>query len=234
MTANIHTMPTHRPDCPAADTPAERLAHGGGWLTLILALHHAVAMTEALSAAAWSEGLDIVRLAVLGGALLGFLLSLTRWDGFFAGSLQLLRQPVLGQHPVQHLHLQGPDGAGGRPGTCCGATASGCTPWSTAGQRRQPDLHHAARLPWLVDRLPGDLEPDAPPDAWSHAIIPAGLALLVNAYFAPAGLTGLHHPVPGCRPAAGDPRRAGPQRNPLADHTRALCAGHRPGFLGRG
>ena len=62
-------MPAHV-DAPPANTPGERLARGGGWWTLVLALIMLIAVTESLNAAAWSEGLEVVRLAVLGGALL--------------------------------------------------------------------------------------------------------------------------------------------------------------------
>jgi hypothetical protein len=67
----------------AGSTPGERLARGGGWWTLVLAMIMLLAVTESLNAAAWSEGLEVVRLAVLGGALLGFMLALTRWEGPF-------------------------------------------------------------------------------------------------------------------------------------------------------
>lgn len=66
-----------------ANTPGERLARGGGWWTLVLALVMLLSVTESLNAAAWSDGLEVVRLAVLGGALLGFMLALTPWDGPF-------------------------------------------------------------------------------------------------------------------------------------------------------
>jgi hypothetical protein len=43
---------------------------------LLLAVLMLIAVTEALIAAEWSEGLEIVRLAMLGGALLSFMLAL--------------------------------------------------------------------------------------------------------------------------------------------------------------
>ena len=82
MTASTHALPA-QPQAPATDTPAERLARGGGWWTLILALLMLLAVTESLNTAAWSDGLGVVRYAIFGGALLAFALALTRWDGIF-------------------------------------------------------------------------------------------------------------------------------------------------------
>ena len=80
--ASTHALPA-QPEAPATDTPAERLARGGGWWTLILALLMLLAVTESLNTAAWSDGLVVVRYAIFGGALLAFALALTRWDGIF-------------------------------------------------------------------------------------------------------------------------------------------------------
>src|SRR5512139_2675829 len=79
MTTSATTMPVQVEAAPT-NTPGERLARGGGWWTLVLALIMLIAVTESLNAAAWSDGLEVVRLAVLGGALLAFMLALTRWD----------------------------------------------------------------------------------------------------------------------------------------------------------
>ncbi len=83
MTANVHALPSAVESPAAPDNPSARLARGGGWLMLVLALTALLAMTEALVSAEWSDGLELVRFAVLGGALLAFALSLTRWDGIF-------------------------------------------------------------------------------------------------------------------------------------------------------
>jgi transglutaminase-like putative cysteine protease len=188
MTTNLHSIPAQAAP-PPADTPAERLARGGGWWTLILALIMLTAMTEALNAAAWSEGLEIVRLAVLGGALLAFLLSLTRWDGFFPAFYGFLASlfwvstlfnafiftSLTAQEGVQEL-VQ-------RNGQWLYALMTG-----KASADNLIFVTQLAFLGWWIGYLA----------IWSlmrHqrlalAIIPAGVGLLVNAYFAPDGQTG--------------------------------------------
>lgn len=89
MAASSRTIPIDVPLHPAA-TASERLARGGGWWTLMLAGLMLLTVTESLSVAAWSEGLEVVRLAMLGGALLGLMLALTRWDGAFPVVYSLL------------------------------------------------------------------------------------------------------------------------------------------------
>ena len=89
MAASSRTIPIDVPLHPAA-TASERLARGGGWWTLMLVVFMQLAVTESLSVAAWSEGLEVVRLAMLGGALLGLMLALTRWDGAFPVVYSLL------------------------------------------------------------------------------------------------------------------------------------------------
>ncbi len=89
MASSTRTIPTDIPLHPAA-TASERLARGGGWWTLLLAGLMLLTVTESLSIAAWSEGLEVVRLAMLGGALLGLMLALTRWDGAFPVVYSLL------------------------------------------------------------------------------------------------------------------------------------------------
>jgi transglutaminase-like putative cysteine protease len=188
MTANVHAIPTHA-DAPPADTPAARLARGGGWWTLFLALIMLLAMTEALNAAAWSDGLDAVRLAVLGGALLGFLLSLTRWDGFFPAAYSFLAslfwittlfntfifKSLTAQEGVQELAR--------RNGEWLYALVSG-----KASADNLIFITQLAFLGWWIGYLA----------IWSlmrhqnvvYAIVPAGLALLINVYFAPTNLSG--------------------------------------------
>jgi transglutaminase-like putative cysteine protease len=69
-----------RAAAPSAWAPGERLSRGGGWWTVILTLVLLTSVAEAVNAAGWSSGLGIVRLAMIGGAVLGLLLALTRWD----------------------------------------------------------------------------------------------------------------------------------------------------------
>ena len=68
---------------PDTRTPAERVAQAGGWWALLLTLILLGVVAEAVHAAAWSEGLETVRIAVIGGAIVGVALALTRWDGAF-------------------------------------------------------------------------------------------------------------------------------------------------------
>jgi len=174
---------------PTDETPRERLARGGGWWTLILGLIMLLSVTEAVNAAAWSDGLSIVRLAVFGGALMAFLLALTRWDGLiaalygFLASLYWLTRlfnwfmfsSMTAQESIQEL-LQ-------RNGEWLYALLHG-----RASADNLIFITQLALLGWWIGFLA----------IWSlirhqrivHAIIPAGVALLVNAYFAQANLTG--------------------------------------------
>jgi transglutaminase-like putative cysteine protease len=70
--------------------PHARLERGGGWPTLILTALMLLSVAWAVQAAEWAEGLAIVQAAVLGGVLLGFLLALTRWEGLFPVLYSLL------------------------------------------------------------------------------------------------------------------------------------------------
>lgn len=67
-----------------------RLRRGGGWLGLFLTLLMLMVMGQALVTAGWSDHLGAVQVAVLAGALLGFLLALTRWGEFFPALYSLL------------------------------------------------------------------------------------------------------------------------------------------------
>lgn len=93
MAPNIHTFPVAPAAAAAATeprTPGERLRRGGGWLALVLTLVMILSMGGAVNAAAWSEALEAVQLAGLAGVLLGFALALTRWTGFFPVFYSLL------------------------------------------------------------------------------------------------------------------------------------------------
>lgn len=175
------------PDTP--DMPAERLARGGGWWTFCIALLMLLALTEALSAAAWSSELAVVRWAVLGGALLSFLLALTRWDGAFPALYSLLASvawiatlfnrlvltDLAAQESIREL-LQ-------RNSNWIVALING-----TANADNLIFVTQLAFLGWWIGYLA----------VWSllrhqsvmQAVLPAGAALLVNAYFAPKSLTG--------------------------------------------
>ena len=185
---STHALPA-QPQAPATDTPAERLARGGGWWTLILALLMLLAVTESLNTAAWSDGLVVVRYAIFGGALLAFALALTRWDGLFPAVYGFLASlfwvatcfnwfifrelsPQAGTQELLHRNWE----------------------WLLAlltGSASADNLifvTQLALLGWWIGYLA----------LWSlirhqrllHAVLPAGLALIVNAYFAPQNMTG--------------------------------------------
>ena len=173
----------------AANTPAERLARGGGWWTFSIALVMLLALTEALNAAAWTEGLSVVRWTVLGGAVLSFLLSLTRWAGVFPALYSLLASlawvailfnrfvltDLTAQESIREL-VQ-------RNGHWITALING-----TASADNLIFVTQLAFLGWWIGYLA----------LWSlmrhqsvlQAVLPAGAALLVNAYFAPQSLSG--------------------------------------------
>ncbi len=175
------------PDVPA--TPAARLARGGGWWTLILGLVMLLAMTEALYMAAWSEGLELVRLAVLGGALLAFVLSLTRWEGLFPAVYSLLASLAWIGTLFHHLVFPGLTRHEAvrelvtRNAEWIAALISG-----TASADNLIFVTQITFLGWWIGYLA----------IWSlirhqrllHAALPAGIALLVNAYYSTKDLTG--------------------------------------------
>ena len=59
------------------------LKRAGGWLSLLLLTLMLLSVAWSVSAAEWTDGLHLMQWMVLGGALLGFALSHTRWRGFF-------------------------------------------------------------------------------------------------------------------------------------------------------
>ena len=148
-----------------------------------------LAVTESLNTAAWSDGLVVVRYAIFGGALLAFALALTRWDGMFPAVYGFLASlfwvatcfnwfifqelsPQAGTQELLHRNWE----------------------WLRAlftGKASADNLifvTQLALLGWWIGYLA----------LWSlirhqrllHAVLPAGLALIVNAYFAPQNMTG--------------------------------------------
>lgn len=189
MTTHAATLPASFNEASVATTPRQRFALGGGWLTVILALAMLFSMSGALSAAGWSENLDLVPAAVTGGALLGLLLALTRWGGAFStaysflasliATITLLRQgffPDLNQHDAIQAIFQ--------------RNAA----WVAALINRAPAADNLifvtqlCLLSWWIGYFA----------LWSlfrhrqilHAVIPAGVGLLVILYYSPLNLTG--------------------------------------------
>lgn len=188
MTSQVQVLPAYSEPLPAA-TPAERLARGGGWWTLSLALTMLLAMTEALTAAAWSEGLGVVRLMVLGGALLACLLALTRWEGFFPAfysAVASLAWITLLFHRLIFVNLTAQESFTElirRNVNWIAALING-----SASADNLIFVTQLSLLGWWIGYLA----------VWSlirHqrvllAVLPAGVALVVNAYYAPQGMTG--------------------------------------------
>lgn len=79
-----------------ATTPRQRFMLGGGGWTLVFTLTLLLSMAGALYTAGWSEGLDLVQAVVVISAVLGLLLALTRWSGLFAAAYSFLASiPVI-------------------------------------------------------------------------------------------------------------------------------------------
>ncbi len=174
---------------PMADTYRGRLDHGGGWLTFLLALVMLAAMSQALVEAGWSEGLMAVQAAAWAGVTLGFLLALTRWEGFFPAFYSfiasiptlviLLRSAMLQGLGVHDAVLE---------------LYNRNVAWFTALVSGSPAADNLifvlqlCLLGWWIGYLA----------AWSlvrhrrvvQAVIPTGVGLLVNAYYAPMNLGG--------------------------------------------
>jgi transglutaminase-like putative cysteine protease len=188
MTTHTATLPI--PTEPAAAlTYHERLQRGGGWLTFLLVLVMLTAMAQSLIEAGWSEGLMTVEAAGLTGATLALLLALTRWEGVFPALygflasipviVALLRAVMLDtlnvHDAIQEIFRRN-------------------VLWFNALFSGAPAadnlifLMQLCLLGWWIGYLA----------VWSlvrhqrvlHAVIPAGVGLLVNAYYAPMNLGG--------------------------------------------
>ena len=188
MTTNIQSVALPL-EIPPSSTPAERLARGGGWWTLLLAVLMLIAVAEGLNAAEWSEGLEVVRLAMLGGALLSFMLALTRWDGAFpviysalaciVWIATLFSQLIFGSIPMREGALE----LFQRNVHWMRALIEG-----TSGADNLIFVTQLSVLGWWIGYLA----------IWSlfrhqrllSAVIPAGVALLVNAYYSSAPMSG--------------------------------------------
>jgi transglutaminase-like putative cysteine protease len=170
-------------------TPQDRLARSGGWLTFALALIMLATVAEGVHAAGWSEGLEVVRLAVVGGGLLGFALALTRFSSLFAAfygvlagvfwvtvTLQRVLLPEMSAHDaVQELLLR-------NAGWFMALTRGG------AGADNLVFVTQLSLLGWCLGFFA----------SWNlfrhqrllYAAVPAGIALLINLYYSPINLTG--------------------------------------------
>ncbi len=171
------------------DTPADRLRRGGGWLALLLALLMLGTLTRSLAEANWSDGLSVVHAAILGGAVIGFALALTRWDGFFPTFYSLLASIVWitmlcsnSLLPSLSLH-DGVEELINRNLHWLGALV--------AGAPSADNLIFVIQLSYLAWWI-GYFA------IWSifrhqkvmHAVLPAGIGLLINAYYASQDLGG--------------------------------------------
>ena len=169
--------------------PQEKLARAGGWWTLALTFIMLGSVAEGVHAAAWSEGLEVVRLAIMGGGLIGFALALTRFSSLFAAvygtvagafwvtvSLHRVLLPELGTHDaVQELLLR-------NAGWLLALMKGG------AGADNLVFVTQLGLLGWWLGFL-------ATWNLFRHqrvliAAVPAGIALLINLYYSPINLTG--------------------------------------------
>lgn len=148
-----------------------------------------LAVTESLNTAAWSEGLDIVRLAVMGGALLGLMLALTRWDGPFPLVYSLLASIVWISTLFTRLVFSELSWRSGalelirRNVEWVRALIGG-----TSGADNLIFVTQLSVLGWWIGYL-------AILSLFRHqrvlnAVIPAGVALLVNAFYAATPMSG--------------------------------------------
>jgi transglutaminase-like putative cysteine protease len=173
----------------AALSPQEKLARAGGWWTLVFTLVMLGSVAEAVHASGWSDGLAVVRLAIMGGALIGFALALTNFSGTFAAfygavasifwlvsSLHRVMLPDLGTHDaVRALVLTNArwlmallrGGAGSD--NLVFVTQLGIIGW-WLGFYATWNLFRHRRV--------------------FYAVVPAGIALLIDLYYSPINLTG--------------------------------------------
>jgi transglutaminase-like putative cysteine protease len=170
-------------------SPHDRLARAGGWWAFLLTFVMLGSVAEAVHATAWSDGLGVVRLAIMGGGLVGLALALTRFDSAFATiygivmgvfwvalSLQRVLLPDMATHDaVQEVLLRN----------------AGWLATLLQGGRAADNLVFVTQLGFLGWWL-GFFA------AWQifrhqrvlYAVVPAGAALLVNLYYSPVNLSG--------------------------------------------
>lgn len=172
-----------------ATAPRQRFQLGGGWWTFLLALTLLLSMAGALYTAGWSEGLDLVQGAVVTGALAGLLLALTRWSGLFGAVYSFaVSIPVTvnllhwGFFPELSLH------------DAIINIMQRSSDWLVALLNRGPAADNLifvmqlCLLGWWISHFA----------IWSlfrhqqviHAVIPAGVGLLVVVYYSTLNLTG--------------------------------------------
>lgn len=172
-----------------ATAPRQRFQLGGGWWTFLLTLTLLLSMAGALYTAGWSEGLDLVQGAVVTGALAGLLLALTRWSGLFGAVYSFaVSIPVTvnllhwGFFPELSLH------------DAIINIMQRSSDWLVALLNRGPAADNLifvmqlCLLGWWISYFA----------IWSlfrhqqviHAVIPAGVGLLVVVYYSTLNLTG--------------------------------------------
>lgn len=172
-----------------ATAPRQRFQLGGGWWTFLLTLTLLLSMAGALYTAGWSEGLDLVQGAVVTGALAGLLLALTRWSGLFGAVYSFaVSIPVTvnllhwGFFPELSLH------------DAISNIMQRSSDWLVALLNRGPAADNLifvmqlCLLGWWISHFA----------IWSlfrhqqviHAVIPAGVGLLVVVYYSTLNLTG--------------------------------------------
>lgn len=173
---------------PQEDSPSTFEAVGG-WLTAIVLVLLLLNMGWAISAAAWTEGLEILTWVLLGGAIVGILLAVSRFDGFFP----LLHSLVTGSAWVLYWVSTLLPGDLTAPQRAYEAAVRWYS-WlalAIAGGASDDNLVfilEIALLGWWLAFLAG----------WAvfrerrvwRAVVPIGVAMIVNAYYAISGANG--------------------------------------------
>ncbi len=161
----------------------------GGWLTAIVLVLLLLNMGWAISAAAWTEGLEILTWVLLGGAIVGILLAVSRFDGFFPLAHSLVTGSAWVLYWVSTLvpgDLTAPQRAY--------EAAARWYAWlalAIAGGASDDNLVfilEVGLLGWWLAFLAG----------WAvfrerrvwRAVVPIGVAMVVNAYYAISGVNG--------------------------------------------
>jgi transglutaminase-like putative cysteine protease len=174
---------------PAAEVRQGNVAWEGGGLTFILLVVMVLAVAWALAAARWAEGLELLPWVALGGVLLGTALAHTSWQGLFpwvhalfTGTAwvalwvgRLLTGELTLRDRFYQLVLR------------TGAWAERAITGRVSGDNLVFVLEMAFLLWWIGFFAAWAVYRQG--RAW-RAILPAGLTILINAYYASQNLTG--------------------------------------------
>jgi hypothetical protein len=189
----VNTHPLPAPAAPDVEMepvlgPQERLYRSGGWLTVLLALCVLLSVAASIQAANWTDGLVVVQTVVLGGAVVGFLLALTSWGTGFTVFYSFLASVAWIITCLVRTILQSPNLHDGvlqlyqHTNQWILALMNG-----TASGDNLIFVIQLCILGWWMAHF----------TMWSlirhqrvwHAVAPAAVGLLINAYYAPTDVT---------------------------------------------